>query len=452
MLWLIGVAVICIQAAQTQTLSLRTVTTGLHVPWEVLWGPDGWLWVTERNGRISRIHPETGQQQVLTMLADVYESGESGLLGMAIHPNFADSPHVFVAYTYRQGSQIRERIVRLTYAAGALSDMRILLDGIPGNTIHDGCRLLILPDRTLLVTTGDAANSALSQQLSSLAGKVLRLRLDGTIPDDNPVPDSPVWSLGHRNAQGLCSYEGIVYSSEHGPNTDDEVNIIERGRNYGWPSVNGFCDRPAEMDFCAANNVVEPLAAWTPTLAVCGMEYYASDRIPQWQHSLLLATLKASQLVVLKLDSTRRRVVQQQSYLQNQLGRLRDVCVSPDGRVFVATSNTDSRGSPRTGDDRIVELIATTSTVSDQPSLAWHLAPHPLRTFAQLHIAVPEATTVTLELSALTGSTVQRWQWENIASGIHTLPLDTSAVAPGVYVARLHSGRFSDRTLVVIYP
>lgn len=205
--WIILAAIAGV-AVQSQQLAVRTVATNLDTPWEILWGPDGWLWVTERPGRISRINPETGEQRTLAVLADVYEQGESGLLGMALHPNFADSPHVFVAYTWREGSQILERIVRFTYDGSTLGDMRILLDRIPGATIHDGCRLLILPDRTLLVTTGDANVASRAQDLQSLSGKVLRLRLDGTIPEDNPFPGSPVWSLGHRNAPRACLARG----------------------------------------------------------------------------------------------------------------------------------------------------------------------------------------------------------------------------------------------------
>jgi len=435
-------------SCNAQILSVRTVATGLDTPWEVLWGPDGWLWVTERAGRISRIHPETGQQQVIATLGDVYEQGESGLLGMALHPNFADSPYVFVAYTWRDGSQILERIVRFTYDGATLGDMRILLDRIPGATIHDGCRLLILPDHTLLVTTGDANVPSRAQDRQSAAGKVLRLNLDGTIPADNPIPGSPVWSLGHRNAQGLTVFGGIVYSSEHGPNSDDEVNIIERGRNYGWPTVMGYCDSPTERTFCDQEQVVEPIAAWTPTIAPCGLEYYASDRIPQWQHSLLLVTLKAARLVVLRLDSTRRRVVSEQHFLVGELGRLRDVCVSPDGRVFVATSNRDGRGTPRSGDDRIVELTVATSEVPPLRQISWQFSTDGS---GLLQLFLPHAAAVGLELADLRGGHAAFWHFGTCAEGSHAFQLETSHLARGAYCAMLTIGAERYHQLVLVH-
>lgn len=443
-------SILLVPASLSQTLSLRTVATGLDTPWEILWGPDGWLWVTERAGRISRIHPETGEQRLIVTLGDVYEQGESGLLGMALHPNFADSPHVFVAYTYRDGSAILERIVRLTYDGSSLGDMRILLDRIPGATIHDGCRLIVLPDRTLLVTTGDANVASRSQDVQSLNGKVLRINLNGTIPADNPIPGSPVWSLGHRNAQGLTYYDGIVYNSEHGPNNDDEINIIERGRNYGWPTVMGYCDSPDEQDFCQANNVAEPIATWTPTIAPCGLAYYASDRIPEWRHSLLLVTLKAARLVVLTLDSTRRRVVARREFLVNQLGRLRAVCVSPDGRVFVGTSNRDGRGTPRTGDDRVIELTVATSSVPEERSLVWFFEPEPAADHARMHLRLPVSSPVALTLVDMLGRHRSTWDFGFRTDGLYRFDLDTSTVAAGMYIATLTLGshRYS-RPLII---
>lgn len=446
---ILALLVSCTLCLSPQPLTTRTVATGLDTPWEILWGPDGWLWVTERVGRISRINPETGQSVPLLQIPDVYEQGESGLLGMALHPNFADSPHVFVAYTYREGAQILERIVRFTYDGTTLTDMRILLDRIPAATIHNGCRLLILPDRTLLVTTGDANNTATAQNLQSPNGKVLRLRLDGTIPADNPFPNSPIWSFGHRNAQGLTSYDGIVYSSEHGPNSDDEINIIEPGRNYGWPIVMGYCDSPAERVFCEQNNVAEPIAAWTPTVAPCGLAYYAHDRIPQWQHSLLLVTLKAARLIVLALDSSRRHILSERHYLVNELGRLRAICVSPDGRVFIGTSNRDGRGSPRSGDDRIVEVTTISSVDPFKGALQWWLVPASLGISAQVNVLAPTAGTLTIEVRDLLGRILHRGGY-TITEGMHRFPLEL-AVPSGTYLIRLALGENLALGLLTLY-
>jgi len=339
----------------------NTIVNNLDTPWEILWGPDDHIWFTERQGRISRVHPETGALTELITIGEVYEQGESGLLGMVLHPDFSNHPFVFVVYTYFESSSIKERLVRYTYADGTLSSPLTLLEGIDGAGNHDGSRLVIDADQKLFMTTGDAGDRDLAQDLNSLSGKVLRMNLDGSIPEDNPISRSYIWSWGHRNPQGLViAPSGIMYSSEHGPSSDDEINIIEKGRNYGWPTVRGFCDGGTETQFCADSNVYEPIAAWTPTLAVAGLDLYQTGDIPHWENSLLLTTLKESELVVLELSQDGRSVVQEEVYFDNWWGRLRDVCISPDGRVFLAVSNRDGRGSVQPGDDRIVEIAAVT--------------------------------------------------------------------------------------------
>lgn len=342
-------------------VSTRDVITGLNTPWEIVWGPDNWIWMTERSGVISRVNPETGEQVELVKINDVYQSGESGLLGMAMHPNFADSPFVYVAYTYLQQGDIYQKLVRYLYNGGTLVNAQILLRGIPGNTTHDGSRIVIAPDRTLFMTTGDAQIQSAPQNRNSLNGKILRLNLNGAVPFDNPFYSSTelsrfVWSTGHRNAQGLWWANGRLYSSEHGPNTDDEINIIERAGNYGWPHVRGFCDKPDELQFCEDSILVQPIHAWATTVGVAGLDYYASDSIPEWKNHLLAVTLKESDVRVLELSNDGTKILSEQVYFDNTFGRLRDLCIAPDGRVFVCTSNRDGRGNVRQGDDRIVEI------------------------------------------------------------------------------------------------
>jgi len=340
-------------------IEIKSVATNLYVPWEILWGPDDHIWLTERNGKISRLNPETGEITELIVIGDVYEDNESGLLGMVLHPDFTNQPYVFVVYNYEGTYGPKERLVRFTYSGGKLTSPLTLLEGIDGAGNHNGSRLVIDANLKLYMTTGDVTNKALPQDLSSLNGKVLRMNLDGSVPGDNPFQGSYVWTLGHRNAQGLViSPLGLMYSSEHGTSTDDELNIIEKGRNYGWPNVEGYCSEPSETQFCADHNVMEPITAWTPTVAVAGTDFYQYAIIPEWQNSLLVATLKARKLVALKLSSDGRSVISEEIYFENDFGRLRDICISPDGRVFLAVSNRDGRGSPLEGDDRIVEIRA----------------------------------------------------------------------------------------------
>jgi glucose/arabinose dehydrogenase len=340
-------------------IDTNTIVTGIETPWEILWGPDNYIWFTERPGRVNRLNPETGNKQLILTIDDAFEYGEAGLLGMALHPDFSSSPWVYLVYNYTDGSAIKERLVRYIWNGSVLEQGSTLINNIPANSFHNGSRLVFGPDNKLYMSTGDAGNTSSSQNMNSLAGKILRINPDGTIPSDNPNPASYIWAFGLRNSQGLAfTPQGFLYGSEHGPNSDDEFNLLEANRNYGWPSVNGFCDLPDEITFCQANNVKEPLYAWTPTLAVAGIDYYNHAAIPEWQGSMLMVALKASKMVSLKLSADGQSVTEVANWFDGYWGRLRDVCVSPDGRVFIAVSNRDGRGTPRAGDDRIVEIVA----------------------------------------------------------------------------------------------
>jgi aldose sugar dehydrogenase len=315
------------------------LVAGLQYPWEILWGPDNHIWMTERGGRISRVNPGTGKVTLLLDVPGVVARGEGGLLGMVLHPDFPAEPYLYVAHNYESGDAYKEKIVRYSYDGSTLTSPLVLFDNIRASYIHNGCRLLITADKKLLVSTGDASDQGLPQDKTAVNGKILRLNLDGSIPADNPFAGNPVWSYGHRNAQGMVMANGILYISEHGPDTDDEVSIVTKGGNYGWPDVKGFCNGPGEKQFCNKNAVKEPIYAWTPTIAVCGLDYYNSNLIPQWKNSLLMATLKNERLHQLQLDSSHTAVTATFTFLDEKYGRLRDVCISPDGHVYVCTSN-----------------------------------------------------------------------------------------------------------------
>ncbi|MCX2451659.1 PQQ-dependent sugar dehydrogenase [Pedobacter sp. PLR] len=329
-------------------LKTKVLTAGLAFPWEIIYGPDQQLWITERGGKISRINPQTGAVTLLHTISEVVSNGEGGLLGMALAPNFSTNPWVYVVYDYGTGNNYREKVVRFTYANGALTAPLPIIDQIPASSIHNGSRLMISTDQKLFISTGDASNAANAQLQNSLSGKILRLNLDGSIPADNPTANSPVWSFGHRNPQGLIQVGDKIYASEHGPNNDDEVNLILKGRNYGWPNVEGFCNLPGEQVFCASNNVVEPMFAWTPTIATSSLSYYNSDYIPQWKNSLLLLSLKGARLTQLSLNAGGDKITATKDFLVNQFGRLRAICQSPEGKLYISTSNG--------GDDKIIEI------------------------------------------------------------------------------------------------
>jgi len=344
---------------EVEGLRVETVVTGLDTPWDIAWGPDGQIWVTERGGRVSRVNPVSGRRTTAGQLPDVAESGESGLMGIAFHPDFATQPYVYLTHSYLQSGSLRNRLVRARWDGQTLGAPEVLLTNVPGSGIHDGSRLAVGPDRLLYMTTGDASSADLAQDRNSLAGKVLRLSLTGQPAPGNPF-GTAVYSFGHRNPQGLVFHPttGVLYVTEHGPGDNDEVNRIVAGRNFGWPTVHGTCDDDigSERTFCQANNVAEPLAMWTPTIAPAGADIYVGDLIPQWKGSLLFASLKGSALYRLALSADGQSVTARETLFQGDYGRLRDVLVAADGTVYFATSNRDGRGSPTGDDDRILRV------------------------------------------------------------------------------------------------
>jgi len=321
------------------TLKDEVITQQLTFPWEILWGPDNKLWVTERGGKVSRIDPTTGTVSPVITISEVVSRGEGGLLGMVLHPDFATTKEVFVAYNYDKSGVYTKKVVKFTYNGTTLVNPVVLLDNIPASNIHNGTRLAISPDKKLFITSGDASQSSRAQDKNNPAGKIQRINLDGSIPADNPIAGSPLWSYGHRNPQGLVFVNDRLYSSEHGNATDDEINIIQKGRNFGWPNVEGFCNTNGEKTFCDANNIQEPIFSWTPTIAPSGIDYYNNDAIPQWKNSLLLAVLKDSELVQIKLNTGGDKVETINAFYKDKYGRMRDMAISPDGRVFIITSN-----------------------------------------------------------------------------------------------------------------
>lgn len=385
------------------TLDVRVVIqgnnqqNGIDIPWEIQWGPDDHIWMTERFGRVSRLNPETGERfTILDLSGSVYAQSEAGLLGLQLHPDFESTPHVFLAYTYSSNG-VKERIVRYTYngTTGQLESPLVLIDGINGNSTHVGCRLLILPDNTMLATTGDYQNQSSPQNLNSLNGKVLRMNLDGSIPADNPYgSNSYVYAMGLRNSQGLVlAPNGNLYSSEHGPTSNDELNIIQAGKNYGWPDVEGYCNQGWEMTFC--NNepdYMDPITIWYEnyTIAPADLIWYDHPAIPEWQGKLLMTVLKFKQLKAIEVDGTDgTSVVDETTYFEETFQRLRDILVAPDGRVFLATSGSSwANTAPFT--HSIVELknsAYSPTGLDEKTEEPIRLSPNP--TNAMLNVEIP---------------------------------------------------------------
>ncbi|HEY8490940.1 MAG TPA: PQQ-dependent sugar dehydrogenase [Dehalococcoidia bacterium] len=330
---------------------VETVATGLDTPWELAFAPDGRIFVTERPGRVRVVRDGRLLPEPAVTIDEVAEEGEGGLLGLALAPDFPRSRAVYVYYTEAAGGGLRNRVVRYTEANDRLTDPVVILDGIPGARIHDGGRIAFGPDGKLYVTAGDAAQQDLAQDVGSLAGKILRLNPDGSIPADNPFPGSPVYSYGHRNPQGLAWQPGTgqLYATEHGPSAHDEVNRIQPGANYGWPAMQGNAGQTDGF----TRPVIESGAGttWAPS----GAAFVAGDRFPQLRGDLVFAGLRSTSLWRLRLPADGGEP-QLEALIEGEYGRLRNVVQGPDGSLYVLTNNRDGRGNPGPEDDRILRL------------------------------------------------------------------------------------------------
>jgi len=337
-------------------LMTEILVRGLDAPWALDFAPDGRIFISERPGRIRVV--ARGQLRPEPWIAlEVTATGEAGLLGIAVDPQFSQNRFVYAAYSYRVGAfSLRNRLVRLREdpktATGLLD--KILIDDVAGASNHDGGRVKFGPDGKLYWTLGDAQTTRYAQNLKSLNGKILRLNPDGSAPADNPFPNSLVYSYGHRNPQGLAWQPngGHLYATEHGPSgfqgcCRDEVNLIEPGKNYGWPEIRGDEVKEGMISPVLQSGTSE---TWAPTGAA-----FASSG--PWTGSLLFTGLRGQTLYRLILDPKDPRKVQSfERHLARQFGRLRDIVEGPDKLLYLLTSNRDGRGSPAPDDDRLLRL------------------------------------------------------------------------------------------------
>lgn len=344
---------------QTQTsFKVETVIPNLEVVWSIVWAPDGRMIFTERPGRVRVFENGKLRAQPLFVVPDVEPKGESGLMSVALHPQFASNHLLYLSYAYNSGGQ-QVRVVRYRETPGGLTDRKVIIESIPAAQFHAGCRLRFGPDGKLYITTGDATDRALAQKLDSLAGKTLRLNDDGTVPNDNPFVGQAnarpeIWTYGNRNGQGIDFQPGtnLLWETEHGPSGfdgpggGDEVNILERGKNYGWPVIH-HRDTHAGME--------APILEYTPACAPGSGMFYRGSAFPQFKGNFFFGCLRGEGIIRVATDG--RRAVNQEMLLQGKYGRIRDLAEGPDGLIYFSTSNRDGRGQPAKDDDRIMRLV-----------------------------------------------------------------------------------------------
>ena len=318
---------------------VEVVTTGLDTPWEIVFLPSGELLVTERSGNLVLIGRTTTRIQV----PNVEQRGEGGLLGLALDPDYAVNKQIYVYLTSLENGQLVNRVERYVFKDGALSDRQVIFEGILGANNHDGGRIEFGPDGYLYITTGDAQNPDIAQDISSLQGKILRVTSEGEVPENNPFATA-VWSYGHRNPQGLAwDAEGRLWSTEHGPSGFgsgyDELNLITPGANYGWPEIQG-------------EEMLEGMVS--PVIQSGGSVTWAPGDVEYLDGKLYFTGLRGSALYVVSLDG--ERVTGFDTFFSGEYGRLRAVRLGPDGYLYVSTSNRDGRANPGADDDLILRI------------------------------------------------------------------------------------------------
>jgi glucose/arabinose dehydrogenase len=318
-------------------ISVRPVLKGLDHPWTLVFGLDGALYFTERSGRLSRWDLHSAKPVRFSGVPKPRAQGEAGLLGMALDPGFAENGFVYLCYSTNGVNGAGNRVSRFRLAGDTLRDEAVLLDHMAGARYHNGCRVILAPDgKHLFISMGEATRAAEAQNLNYRGGKIFRIDLDGGIPADNPFPNSPVWSFGHRNPQGLrFRPNGEFWSTEHGPNTQDELNLIVKGGNYGWPECRGTDPCPGIKNYHPA------IAEFThdDTIAISDLIFYQGTAFPDWQGDILFVSLKAGRLYRLQLDGD--KVVKTEILIDDRFGRLRDIAEAPDGTLYISTDNDD---------------------------------------------------------------------------------------------------------------
>lgn len=314
---------------------IQVVAENLNVPWEIAFLPGGDMLATERSGTLKRLKKDFKTYRV----EEVASVGEGGLLGLAVHPNFLNNRWIYLYLTVNTENVLQNRVVRYRLDENSLTEKKIIVNGIPAAKNHDGGRMAFGLDGYLYITTGDAGVTNFAQDTSSLAGKILRVTDEGLMPTDNPFQNA-VYSYGHRNPQGIAwDSKGQLWATEHGESSFDELNLIEKGKNYGWPLIQG--DETKEgMERPKAHSGKD--------------ETWAPSGIAILSESIFFSGLRSQSLYEAKVSADKS--ISLQVHVRKDFGRIRAVVAGPDGFLYFSTSNKDGRGAPHASDDKIYRV------------------------------------------------------------------------------------------------
>lgn len=346
-------------------MKVETLVENVEIVWSIVFAPDGRVFFAERPGRVRLIENGKLREKTFFTVPDISLSDEGGLMGMVLHPKFTENRFVYLAYTYRdEQNQQNVRVVRYRETGETLVEPKTIIEAIPASKYHAGTRLRFGPDSKLYITTGDATKQKRAQNLNSINGKTLRLNDDGSIPSDNPFVNQKdargeIWSYGHRNAQGMDFQPetGLMFQTEHGPSWidgvslfkrsgGDEVNIVERGKNYGWDKISHSMTK---------KDMETPIIEFSPAVAPGSGMFYRGNLFPEFKNNFFFGALKGESIIRLVMDG--RKIVSRDNLLEKQYGRIREIAEAPDGSIWFSTSNRDGRGNAAKTDDRILRIV-----------------------------------------------------------------------------------------------
>lgn len=322
--------------------TVQILATNLDQPWAIAFAEDKIL-ITEKSGKIRVVQSDELLEEPLAILraADIFDGG---LLGLAVHPDFKNNHFIYVYFTYEEDGKLWNKILKITESENKLSNATTILDKIPGSRFSNGGVLKFGPDDKLYVATGAGSDSSHdAQNLDSLAGKILRLNDDGSIPSDNPYSNSLVFSFGHSNPKGMAwDNLGSLYVTELGPTKNDEINLIEAGKNYGWP----------DQQCSGGEDFVNAVECFDPSIEPGGIVFYSGNQL-DFGNDMIMASMKPENLDRVKISS---EGIEYQKSILSGLGRIRDVVDGPDGYLYIITSNTDGKAFPDRDDDKLVRI------------------------------------------------------------------------------------------------